>query len=243
MSQEHRDRLTEQDPEWEVPEVRQRATTRSEAREQEKVQASKRQIQRNQKGLGGWWWLRQIVSWLVFLTITGLLLVMVVIPKASGATAYTVLTQSMSPGMPPGTLAVVKPVDPQELSTGDVITYQMVSGQPEVVTHRIVGVGKTLGGELRFTTRGDANGADDSQLVRAEQIRGSLWYSVPFLGFINSALTGQQRGVILLVAVTGLLGYAILMLISAARDKSGRNNSAPAQRLERDAAGERVPHV
>ena len=56
-----------------------------------------------------WWWTRTIVSWVLLLLMIGVLAVMVVIPRLTGSTAYTVLTGSMEPTMPPGTLIVVKP--------------------------------------------------------------------------------------------------------------------------------------
>ena len=66
-------------------------------------------------------------------------LVLIVVPRATGSQTYTVLTNSMAPKFPPGTFLVVKPVDFDELKYGDVVTFQLYSGRPEVETHRIVG--------------------------------------------------------------------------------------------------------
>lgn len=167
------------------------------------------------------WWAGQIGSWLVLLAVLAVVAAMIVVPRLGGATAYTVLTGSMAPGMPPGSLAVVRPVDPATLRTGDVITYQLKSGEPAVVTHRVVGVGTTSDGELRLTTRGDANGANDPP-VHPGQVRGSLWYQVPWLGFINSALTGAQRQWLTTAAVAGLLGYSAFMAAGAWRERRER---------------------
>lgn len=171
------------------------------------------------------WWAGQIFSWLLLLSVLAVAAAMIVVPRLGGATAYTVLTGSMEPGMPPGSLAVVRPVDPATLRTGDVITYQIKSGEPEVVTHRVVGVGSTLDGELRFTARGDANTANDPP-IRPEQIRGSLWYQLPWLDHINSALSGPQRQWLTIAAVTGLLGYSAFMAASALRDRLERTRKS-----------------
>ncbi len=60
--------------------------------------------------------LRDVAGRAIALLATGLVVlvlgVVVVVPKVGGATAYTVLTGSMRPTMPPGTLVVVKPVKP-----------------------------------------------------------------------------------------------------------------------------------
>ncbi len=51
------------------------------------------------------------------------------------------------------------------------ITYQLESGRPTVVTHRVTGIGVDARGELRYTTQGDANSAPDVQTVRPVQVR------------------------------------------------------------------------
>lgn len=182
------------------------------------------QLRRERDKTGFLWWIGQTASWLALFIVLALVVVMIAVPRLGGATAYTVLTGSMRPDLPPGTLIVVKPVDPNEIRTGDVVTYQLRSGEPMVVTHRVVGVGATTGGEQRFTLRGDANNTNDP-LVRPEQIRGSLWYSVPLLGFVNSAVTGQQRSWLTWIAVGGLLTYATVMLLGAWRDKRPKDAS------------------
>lgn len=178
-------------------------------------------LQREKAGM--LWWIGQTGSWLVLFVVLALVAVMIVIPRVGGATAYTVLTGSMRPGLPPGTLTVVRPVDPLEIRTGDVVTYQLKSGEPGVVTHRVIGVGVTTGGDQRFTLRGDANNTNDAPIL-PEQIRGRLWYSVPLLGFVNSAITGQQRALLLGLTIAGLLGYAAYMCVSALRDRFGKGH-------------------
>jgi len=82
------------------------------------------------------------VSWVVLLGATALVTLAVLVPRVAGATPYTVLTGSMSPAYPPGTLVVVRPVDLADVRVGDVVTYQLRSGEPAVATHRVVGVGQ-----------------------------------------------------------------------------------------------------
>jgi len=164
------------------------------------------------------WWSGQILSWLVLFVVLALIAVMIVVPKLGGATAYTVLTGSMRPQFPPGTLVVVKPIDPGQLRIGDVATYQLVSGEPEVITHRVAGIGSSLAGDQQFIFRGDANNVEDKP-VQPEQIRGRLWYSVPLLGFVNSALTGQQRTWLTWIVAGGLIAYSLVMFAGAWRER------------------------
>ncbi|HWJ09994.1 MAG TPA: signal peptidase I [Nocardioides sp.] len=169
----------------------------------------------------------QVFLWLVILTAVAAVALAVAIPRIAGGTPYTVLTGSMEPDLPPGTLVVVRPVDAEDIALGDVITFQLESGKPTVATHRVVAVGTRLDGEQVFTTQGDANGAPDRNPVRAVQVQGRLWYSVPYLGHLNSVLTGRQRQSAVLVVAALLVGYAAFMFVGALRERA-RRRRAPA---------------
>lgn len=162
-------------------------------------------------------WCRRLASWLVVGACLLALTVGVLVPRVSGATPYTVLTGSMSPHLPPGTLVVVRPAEPGEIATGSVITYQLESGRPEVVTHRVVGVRTDLTGEVEWQTRGDANGAPDPVWVREAQVRGQVWYAVPWLGHVGRWLSGTQRDLAIQVVALLLLAYSAAMFLAAAR--------------------------
>lgn len=147
----------------------------------------------------------------------------VVVPRAARATPLVVLTGSMAPGMPAGSVAVVRPVDPASLRAGDVVTYE-VAGGGALITHRVVGTGLDAAGGLQLTTRGDANDDDDPP-VPASAVRGQLWYSVPWVGYASDLLRGSvgglsERVVALLVAGAGLLVYAACQVAAATRDRS-----------------------
>lgn len=173
---------------------------------------------------GGVAW--RVCVWAVLLLASALILVGVLIPRIGGATPYTVLTGSMRPELPPGTLAVVKPVPAADIGIGTVITYQLRSGQPEVVTHRVVGI-SSFHGEPIFQTQGDANTSPDASWVREVQVRGKLWYAVPWLGYVSSAITVQQREAIKYVGAALLIGYAAYMFTGAIRDRArGRRAAA-----------------
>lgn len=164
-------------------------------------------------------WLGQVLAWLVIGSVVIVLAVAVVIPRVAGATPYTILTSSMTPGMPPGTLVVVKPVSPDDISIGTVITYQLNSGDPTVVTHRVVAQGFDLAGNASFTTQGDANDSPDENPVLPVQIKGERWYSVPQLGRLTNVIDNDQRQIAVIAIVTALFGYAAIMFVGAARDR------------------------
>lgn len=167
---------------------------------------------------GVWWWVSRIVSYTLLAAMLFVLAVTVVIPRISGATPYTILTTSMKPTYPPGSLVVIKPADPAELVVGTAVTYQIRSGEPDVVTHRIVATQQSGGGETTYITRGDNNGADDENPVQYGQIRGKVWYSVPYMGYVNNWLNGEQRKITVTIIVVALAGYALYMFVGAGLD-------------------------
>lgn len=179
------------------------------------------------------------IEWVVILAATAAILLAVVIPRIFGATPYTIISGSMEPYLSPGTLVVVKPVEPADLSVGDVITVQLESGEEAVVTHRIQAVQYRADGQIQFITKGDANDIADAEPRLAVQVRGEVWYQVPYLGFLSTALSGAQRGWLVGVVILGLGGYALWMWIGALRDRR-RAATQPAPRRAAAAADEPV---
>jgi signal peptidase len=162
----------------------------------------------------------------------------VVVPAASGSTPYTILTSSMEPGMPPGTLVIVKPIDPQEIKIGTVVTYQLDSGEPEVVTHRVIEIqGPNLpGGDPSFITKGDANSNPDAKPVMTVQVRGAVWYSVPLIGWVNNIVNGDLRAVVIPVVAGLLFLYAGWSIVGNQIDRRRRRAREEAA-YEREVAG------
>lgn len=191
----------------------------------------------------GW---RAVVHAVVLGLSTGLLLlvaalavVLIVVPKATGSMPLTVLTQSMEPTLPPGTLLVVRPTPIDDIRVGDVVTYQIVSGQPAVVSHRVVSVSSSSNGERTFVLKGDNNAEADPAPVTAVQIRGVVWYSVPEIGIVNQVVNGSRSW--LIPAVAGvLLTYGAVMMtagfVSAARRRRAGTNRAGTSHGRRSAA-------
>jgi signal peptidase I len=164
-------------------------------------------------------WLGLLLSWMVMLTIGATLVVALIVPRLTGATPYVIETGSMKPGMPPGTFLVVKPTPVAEIAAGDVMTYQIKSGDPTVVTHRVIEQGVDMTGQPRWRTQGDANDVADENWVLPVQVQGTRWYSIPYLGYATSFVTNQQRGVIMALVVLGLIGYAGSMFLGAVKDR------------------------
>ncbi|WP_157981701.1 signal peptidase I [Protaetiibacter intestinalis] len=184
------------------------------------------------KEAGLWAYLRVSLSVTVLIALLALAAAVIVVPAATGATPLTVLTSSMEPTLPPGTLIVTRPVEPSDIRIGDVVTYQLHSGEATVVTHRVIAVSKTAGGEYSFTFQGDNNSQPDPDEIREVQIQGRLWYSVPYIGWVNTWINGEARAYVVPVIAGGLFAFAIWMLISGMIDKAKKRKAV--------AAGEKV---
>lgn len=125
-----------------------------------------------------------------------------VVPMLMGYTELAVLSGSMEPNIPVGSIVYVdKSVTGDELEVGDVVTYSIQSGT--YVTHRVL----SLDDEADvMVTQGDANDAPDGE-VPYSKIVGRVKFHLPFLGFISANIR-TSKGI---MAITILVVVIILL--------------------------------
>ena len=119
-----------------------------------------------------------------FCTLVGTLMLIAVIaaalpltvPQFMGYDIYNVVSGSMEPAIPIGSIIYVKKIDPADLNKGDVIVFN--SGD-SVVMHRVK-ENDILGGNI--TTKGDANDGEDLSKVEYEDVVGIVARHIPTLG-------------------------------------------------------------
>lgn len=155
-------------------------------------------------------------------------------PSVLGITPMVVLSGSMSgeaeDHIEVGDLVFVGRADPEKLEVGDVIAY-MNGGT--TVTHRITAIDTDTDGDLLFTTKGDANNAEDTSPVTEEQLVGIYRWRIPKVGdfalFLQTPL-----GMLLFVGVPVLafLIYDILRRQKYANRENRRTAELEAE-LER----------
>ena len=104
-------------------------------------------------------------------------------PSVLGITPLVVLSGSMSGDAEDhieiGDLIFVDKADPEALEVGDVIAY-MEGGV--VIPHRIVKIQTAADGRLLFTTKGDANNAEDLLPVPEDDLVGIYKGRIPKVG-------------------------------------------------------------
>lgn len=142
------------------------------------------------------------------------------VPTFLGYAPMIVLSPSMDPAIKEGDLAVVKSVDASEIQEGDVISFfDPDSNQGSVLTHRVVAVNQTASGEITFTTRGDANNADDPSPAKAEDLIGVYRFRIPGAGKIAMFLQ-TTPGYIVSVALPLILLIAYELIRRRKYDKA-----------------------
>ena len=113
----------------------------------------------------------------VFLVIMALLMF---VPNLIGYKSMAVISGSMEPNIPVGSIVYAKKADFDDFKVGDVVSYRI--SESSMVTHRV----EAIDNDARtLTTKGDANENADGSPVEENQIVGKVAFSVPLIGFIS----------------------------------------------------------
>lgn len=146
---------------------------------------------------------------IVIVVLLALLLVGV---RLIGFTPYAVLSGSMEPNYPVGSIVYVKKVDPATLQVGDAITFRLTGNV--VATHRIIEVHNE--GQLGFRTQGDANETADG-VTPATAVVGKVFFGIPFLGYVSNYVQ-TPMGIVCILGVSAAV-LVLSGLIDAVFDK------------------------
>ena len=152
---------------------------------------------------------KSFVTAIFVLAVVALVGLLVVLPRLTGSAALTVLSGSMEPTIPVGSVVLIKPIDPLAVQPGDVITFQAAPGVKEVITHRVVRFQPDTT-PPSFITKGDANKGEDIDPVPVGAVRGEVWFHVPYVGNVSELVQGPQ-GWAALALLSGVLLLAHLL--------------------------------
>lgn len=135
---------------------------------------------------------------------------------------YSVISGSMEPEYPVGSLIYVKEVDPSEVEVGDVITYVLPNDMPS--THRVIGIDAA---NQHFFTKGDANDIADGQPVHFKNLIGTPVFKIPLLGYVAYYIQ-HPPGMYIAIAVGAILLILVFLPDLFKKDKK-KENAAPAK--------------
>lgn len=142
---------------------------------------------------------------------------LMVVPSLLGFQRYVIISGSMDPTIPTGSIVYDEVVPVDDLEVGDIITFVPPPeyGIDDPVTHRIYSItigeeGSSAEGQRVFRTKGDANpDADPWHMVLDEGEQARVEHIVPYLGYIYMALSNGW--VQLLLIGLPALGIAIFV--------------------------------
>jgi signal peptidase len=149
--------------------------------------------------------------------------------------AHPVLSGSMEPVLPTGSIAIMHKTPTSELRVGDVITFREPAHQEILITHRIVSITDENGRRV-YETKGDANGVKDPWEVT---LRGEVSYrlhqSVPYVGYAVAWLR-QPDSRTWTYGAAALIGlWAVVQLFlpdrTSRRDEGRTSSSSPVAEL------------
>lgn len=146
-------------------------------------------------------------------TVLLMVLVMVclplTVPRVFGFHIYTVISGSMEPAIPTGSLVYVKGVPPEDVEEDDVIAFYGSMDGASIITHRVVANSEIMS---EFITKGDANDTKDMKPVSYDSYIGKVLLTVPGAGGIAQMFTSAAGK----IAAACMIGLAVILQITAA---------------------------
>ena len=135
----------------------------------------------------------------------------ITLPRIAGFEIYEVVSGSMEPEIPVGSVLYVKPVEPKTVKENDIIAFREVD---DVVAHRVV-TNRTGIGE--FVTKGDANNVEDRDPISYDAVVGRVEMHLPVFG-MAMALYSSVIGKVYLLLTAGC-GLMLCMLANRMEDE------------------------
>jgi signal peptidase I len=137
------------------------------------------------------------------LAVTGtLVLTLVLVGVLLGMKPIVLVSGSMAPDMPAGSLAVTLPADARDVSVGEVVSVERPGMR---VTHRVVADRPAAGDARAFTLQGDANEDPDPRPDVTARVDRVVWHA-PVLGRVlvwtRQLIPGAVVGGVLVLLVT-----------------------------------------
>lgn len=134
------------------------------------------------------------ISGSILLVMLILICIPFTVPKAFGLSIYEVITDSMTPEYPVGSVIYVEKIQPEKVKVDDVITFSIGTDTSQVMTHRVVAIDSE---NHTFTTKGDANKDVDVSPVAFQRLLGKPMYCIKHMGFLVQLFESTEGRVLL----------------------------------------------
>lgn len=111
--------------------------------------------------------------------------VLLVGTRLVGFSPYAVLSGSMEPKYPVGSLIYVRSVEIETVDVGDAVTFAMSDGTT-YITHEVVEIAEE---NTVLYTKGVANDVRDVNPVTQSNLVGKAYFCIPYMGYISTVVT------------------------------------------------------
>ena len=149
------------------------------------------------------------------------------VPDIFGYKPMIVLSGSMETSIYTGDLVFVKIVDTDTFQVGDIVAFR--NEKNTVTTHRIIEI-VNENGQKYFRTKGDANNAEDANLVSMDDVEGIYTFRIAGLGNFLMFMK-EPIGLILVLLVILVVGLLWLYLVNK-KDEKKQKEEDEKDRLE-----------
>ncbi len=107
--------------------------------------------------------------------------VFLILPRFAGYGMYTIISDSMSPALPIGSLIYVRDIDPEKFQKDDIACFYLNETSRVPISHRVV---ENDTAKQEIVTKGDRNEKEDFTSVPYVQIIGKVFFHLPVLGYV-----------------------------------------------------------
>ena len=144
---------------------------------------------------------------IVVITIAIILCLALAAPRFARADSFVVVSGSMEPAIPVGSMVYSRPIEPVDLDVGDVIVFYKTDGEDRPITHRVV---ENDAAARKLVTKGDANAHEDQDPVLYDNVIGKVVLHIPLFGMIAAPFS-YTKGKISMVIIMAV-GYLLVSL-------------------------------
>ena len=130
-----------------------------------------------------------------------------------------VLSGSMEPELKVGSLVITRPVEPETIVVGDIITFRPAAAGESTITHRVISI--RVNSPPAFETKGDANANPDAFIVPSRKLVGKVIFETPYWGYFTEFLK-TPFGFLFAIIVPGTIIITIY-IVSLLRILTGKH--------------------
>ncbi len=133
-----------------------------------------------------------IVSWI----ITSIISILMIWFAVGVFSIYpsVIITGSMEPSIKPGDVILVEKITDMEdiynLKVNDVIQFKR---DGILISHRIIDIKNDSENGIQFKTKGDNNSIPDADLIKPQDIKGTIKYTVPKIGLLTLLIKSNNE--------------------------------------------------